>query len=375
MKQPVPIYIFLGTKAQLIKLAPVMLELDRRKWKYQILDTGQHTGLISEIMQEFSIREPDVRLYGDRQKGVSTLAGGCHWMVYLAGKYLPSARFIQRELFGEGTGLCLVHGDTMSTLLATLIAKRGGQKVVHVEAGLRSWRYFDPFPEEFVRLAVMRLSDYLFVPSSMALENLGKMSLLNRAYSLPGNTVLDTVVADLQRTPKSVPELPSHYALATVHRLETIYRRRNLNQVIDILLAAHQRQPLVFVQHRPTINRLRAYDLERVLLDAGVIQIPLLDHVSFLHLMNNASFVLTDGGSIQEEVSYLGVPCLVLRHAAERSEGLGENVLLSNLDNEKITEFLDNVEEYRRSPKLEYEKSPSAVIVDYLTEIGEQICE
>jgi len=373
MKQQIPISVFLGTKAQLIKMAPVMLELDRRGWNYQVLDTGQHAGLIPEILQQLEVRPADIQLYGDRQQGVSTLLGGCRWIASLTSRYLPSAPFVRRELFHNTTGISLVHGDTVSTLLATLIAKRGGQKVAHVEAGLRSWRYLDPFPEELVRVCVMHLAHYLFAPSAAAQENLDKMSLSARTYPLPGNTALDTLSRDLQRAPPALPKLPPGYALATVHRLETIYRRRILRRVVDILLAAHRRQPLVFVQHPATMHRLRAYNLESSLAAAGVIQIPLTDHVSFLHLLRGAAFVLTDGGSIQEEASYLGVPCLLLRRAAERGEGLGENVLLSDLNDGTATTFLDQFADYRRPAKLDNVPSPSAVLADHLAEISQSL--
>ena len=361
---------FWGTKAQFIKMVPVLMELDRRSWKYRIIDTGQHSGLITEIVKEFEVREPDVKLYGNADQGVSTLTQGLRWGLSLAWKYLPRARTVRRNLFGGATGISLVHGDTMSTLLATLIAKRGGQKVAHVEAGLRSWRYLNPFPEELIRVIVMHLADYLFAPSAGAFENLAKMSLSARAYRLSGNTVLDTVAKDLRRTPKSLPELPPRYSLATLHRLETIYQRRRLQWVVKLLLEANQRQPLVFVQHAPTVKRLRAYGLERVLAQAGVRQIPLLDHVSFLHLLKDASFLLTDGGSIQEEASYLGVPCLLLRSAAERTEGLGGNVVLSGLKDDRAQEFLDNFATYRRPKNICNLQSPSVAIADLLADIS-----
>ncbi|MCH2128183.1 MAG: UDP-N-acetylglucosamine 2-epimerase [Pirellulaceae bacterium] len=377
MNQQVPISVFLGTKAQLIKMAPVIAELDRRDWSYQLLDTGQHAGLIPEIMQQFEIRQPDLRMYGDLQSGVSTLTGGLRWIASLAQRYLPNAAYVRRELFHDQTGICLVHGDTMSTLLATLIARRGGQKVAHVEAGLRSWRWFDPFPEELVRVWVMRLAHYLFAPSEVAQQNLERMALDTRMYRLPGNTAWDTVARDLQRTPTALPKLPEGYAVVTVHRLETIYRRRNLQRVMKIILAANQRRPVVFVQHHPTMHRLRAYGMESALNAAGVQQIPLMDHVSFLHLLKGAAFVLTDGGSIQEEVSYLGVPCLLLRRSAERDEGLGANVLLSKLCVETSSSFLDTFDDHRQPPQLELSSgnaaSPSAALVDHLQAIGQSL--
>ena len=370
MEHTVPISVFLGTKAQFIKMVPILLELDKRNCRYQIIDTGQHSGLITEIINEFDVRHPDVCLYGHGRQGVTTITGGLKWFLALACKYLPRRKTVRRSLFGDTSGISLVHGDTISTLLATLIAKRAGQKVAHVEAGLRSWQFHDPFPEELVRVIVMRLADYLFAPSTAAFENLVKMSLGNRAYCLPGNTALDTVALDLQRSPKSLPELPPRYGLATVHRLETIYRRSRLKRVVQILLEAHQQEPLMFIQHAPTVRRLRSLGLERIIADAGIQQLPLLDHVSFLHLLKGASFVLTDGGSIQEESSYLGIPCLLLRSTVERHEGLGENTVISSLEANKVQEFLANLSTYRRPEMVGHAQSPSAVIAEHLAHIS-----
>ena len=373
MEHLVPISVFLGTKAQFIKMVPILLELDKRNCKYQIIDTGQHSGLITEIINEFDVRQPDVSLYGQGHQGVSTLIGGIKWILTVASKYLPRRKIVRQSLFGDTSGISLVHGDTVSTLLATLIAKRAGQKVAHVESGLRSWRFHDPFPEELVRVIVMRLADYLFAPSKTALGNLNKMSLADRAYRIPANTVLDAVAMDLRRTPKSLPELPPRYALATVHRLETIYQRRRLKRVVQILLEAHRHEPLVFIQHTPTVKRLRSFGLDRIIDEAGVQQLPLLDHVSFLHLLKGASFVLTDGGSIQEEASYLGIPCLLLRRTVERPEGLGENVVISGLQDNLVQEFLSNPSAYRRPQIVDVLNSPSAAIADHLARISTEI--
>lgn len=366
---PGPLSIFTGTKAQFIKMAPLVLEFQRRGWPCRLVDTGQHAQLIHRLVETFGLRPPDISLSAP-SRGVVTLGGGLRWMlgssVFLSRR--PSR--LCREIFGGERGLALVHGDTASTLISTLVAKRAGQRVAHVEAGLRSHRWLHPFPEELIRVLVMRRADLLFAPSPAAYRNLEKMGLAHRAFLLPGNTNRDALAWILGRPPQDLPELPQVFSLASFHRLETLYRWRRLARVVEILLDAHRRVPLVLVQHPPTRRRLEAGGWLPRLIEAGVTLLPLLDYPSFIHLLARARFVVTDGGSVQEETSYLGIPCLLLRQVTERDEGLGENVVLSNLDPGEARRFLDSYENRRRPDATAAEPSPSSVLADRIAELA-----
>jgi UDP-N-acetylglucosamine 2-epimerase len=357
--------IFTGTKAQFIKLVPVVLEIERRGWDYRVIDTGQHASLVAGVIGQYGLRAPDLCLATD-PRGVATVGQGLRWMARVL-RHLakPSAR-LREELFQGERAICLVHGDTVSTLLATLIARRAGQRVAHVEAGLRSHRFLHPFPEEIVRVIVMRLADTLFAPNPAALENLVNMQLKGRAVLLPDNTNLEALALTLADENVRLPRLPAPFGLATVHRLETIYRRKALSLVVDFVLEAHGRVPMVWIEHPPTAKRLAATGLERRLVDAGVTRLPLQPHGVFARLLRTAAFVLTDGGSIQEESYYLGTPCLLLRKTTERTEGLGENVVLSRMQPESLTRFLKDYEALHGPGRLSGERRPSAVILDAL---------
>lgn len=366
-RPPCPLTVFTGTKAQLIKLAPLVRELEHRRWSYRLVDTGQHSELIAQIIQDLEIRSPD-RTLVPGQAGVATLRGGLRWLGRMGRLLTQSSSRLRRELFGGEKGLCFVHGDTASTWVATLLARRAGQRVAHIEAGLRSHNLLHPFPEELIRILVMRRADLLFAPSAAAYRNLEVMGLADRSFLLPGNTNLDAVARALERGPKPVPGLPEPFALATLHRLETLYSRRRLRQVVAWLLQAHSRVPLVFVLHPPTERRLRATGALRALVDAGVTHLPLQPYSTFLHLVKSARFVLSDGGSVQEEAAYLGTPCLLLRKTTEREEGLGENVVLSRLDGARVRSFLDDFDSFRRPDATRGQPSPSAVLLDLVAE-------
>ncbi len=358
-----------GTKAQLIKMAPIIIELEKQGYGYQLIDTGQHAELIAEIAGDFEIRSPDVKLAGS-EGGFSTIFGAGVWITRLFWCYLLRPKRVRTELFENQIGVCLVHGDTASTLVTTLLAKLGKQKVAHVEAGLRSWRIFDPFPEELIRIMVMRISDYLFAPSKESFNNLEKMNLKGDSYLLSDNTIKDTIKLHLDLKSKILFDVPEIYAIATIHRMETIYSRSSLEKIVGYIVNANKVVPVLFVLHPPTLKRLAAYGLESSLESAGVKTLPLLSHVAFLHLMRGAAFIMTDGGSVQEESYYLGTPCLLLRKGTERHEGIGQNVCLSQLEQHKVSEFINNYRDYLCEEKLGG-GSPSAELVERLGEIRE----
>lgn len=360
--------LFIGTKAQLIKMIPVAWELDRRGMPYRLINTGQHESISADLRKQYAVREPDSSL-GNKRSDVNTLGKGLTWLAGNLAQYGLRGGRTKQKLFDDTAGIVLVHGDTASTLLSSIIAKRAGQKVMHIEAGLRSWRVLNPFPEELVRILVMRMSDYLIAPSAQAHENLAAMSLAGRCWRVAGNTGMDIVAADLCKSPEILPDMPDSYGVVTIHRLETLYQRSRLDMVVDTIIQAHNRAPVLFVQHVPTTRRLAAYGMLDRLRQAGVRMLELLDHTRFVHLLRNAQFVITDGGSVQEESGYLGTPCLLMRLATERPDGLDANVVLSEMDAERIDEFVNNYSRYRR-PAVEFDKfSPSGEIVDILESV------
>ena len=364
-KQPALISLIYGTKAQFIKMIPVAWELERRGIPHRLIDTGQHQTITSDLRREYQARQPDHSL-GPERSNVSTVGQGIAWLTANLYRHAVRGGRARRLLFEDRRGIALVHGDTASTVLGTVIARRAGQKVMHIEAGLRSWNRLNPFPEELVRILVMKLSDYLIAPSDQAFANLSAMSLRGRSWRVGGNTLIDVVGADLQKSPEKSPAPEGPYAVVTIHRMETLYNRRRLEIALDAILQAQRRAPVLFVQHAPTARKLESHGMLEVLEQAGVRRLELMDHTGFVHLLDGAQFVMTDGGSIQEEASYLGVPCLLMRVATERPDGLGANVVLSGMEPGRIASFIARHREYRR-PRIDFRNvRPSAEIVDIL---------
>jgi len=358
------IHIAIGTKAQFIKMAPIIRLLQDKNIPFNLIDMGQHSLITEGLRKEFGIREPDV--YLSRGENVSRLAQGLFWMAGILFKGL-SSRWVRESIFRDKKGVCLIHGDTVSTLLALYLARRGGVKVAHVEGGLRSNHLCEPFPEEMLRIWVMRLSDILFAPCEWAMGNLRKMRLDKKAVLISANTSLESTLYSLGKNIDTGLRVDK-YCLITVHRMENIFSRRRMENLLKLIENTARKIPVVFVQHQPTLHQLRKFGLQKKLqaLD-NVIFLEILSHGHFISLLKGCEFVLTDGGSIQEESFYLDKPCLLLRRFSERPEGLGENVVISELKREKIDHFLAGYAALKRKDPLAVTR-PSQEILDSLSE-------
>lgn len=351
------IHVVVGTKAQLIKMAPVMWAIRDQGMSYRLILTGQHAETMDEMLDDFGLRRPDVIL--QESTDVVSVPQMLAW----------SARLLRwagsDEAFaGDRRGAVLVHGDALSALVGALMGRRAGLTVGHVESGLRSFRAFDPFPEELTRLAVFRLSQMLFCPGPWAVENVSHFRG-KKIVDTGANTLRDVLEAARNwRVRIDVPASP--FAVCTIHRYENIFQRERFARLIDLICLAADRIPLLFVLHPPTVRNLDRFGLrERLERHPNISLRPRYPYFDFAGLLLHASFVMTDGGSNQEEAHYLGLPCLILRTATERPEGLGTNAVLSNLDQRTVKTFLENPERYRH-PARELDVSPSHAIANHL---------
>ena len=351
--------VFLGTKAQYIKTAPVLRALDARGVPYRLIDSGQHSAILEDLRVELGLDAPAVQLGGAGD--VTTVPQAMAWAARIAGRALRASR-LRRDIFGSDAEMCIVHGDTPSTLLSTLLARRVGLKVVHLEAGLRSRSLLHPFPEELIRVLVMRASGTLFAPNDESMANLEAMGVKGRIIQVPGNTSVDALRASLSE----LPEPGSGPAIVTMHRVENLHRRSSVEGFLALVLRIATEHKVRFVVHGPTADVLRRSGREGDLVAAGVEIVPLIPHRDFSQQLAAAPLVVTDGGSVQEECALLGVPTLLWRHRTERSDGLGKNVVLTHYDRVAVELMLADPERWRRAPCWLEGPSPAEVIADHL---------
>jgi len=353
------IHIIIGTKAQLIKMAPILKTLKMEGIDYNYISTGQHKATIDDILANFAIKKPDYVLYDG--KDITSVIQMLIWGI----KNLFKTVLHKKAIFkNDKKGIVLVHGDTFSTLLGAIMGKIGGLKVAHVESGLRSFNLFHPFPEEITRLLTFILSDYMFCPGEWAQNNLVKYKGIKINTQL--NTLYDSLRFALPAIENiasvDIPDKP--YGVVTVHRFENLYNYEAINRIVSIVEIISQKHFLVFILHKPTEIKLKKFKLYEVLDNNPNIELrERYDYFRFIKLILEADFVISDGGSNQEECYFLGKPILLLRKATERHEGLSENCVLSQYDPIVIDEFINNIGSYQHQLK-QLPFFPSKIIVD-----------
>jgi UDP-N-acetylglucosamine 2-epimerase len=357
------IAIVLGTMAELIKTFPVMLELDKRKIKYTFIHTGQHG--LENLCDDLGVRRPDIVLSEPPRattKFWTRTVKAISWLIFL----IPRIWWEIRKLKPD---FVIYHGDTMSTSGASIASSKflnPGKKWmnVHLEAGLRSGSIFEPFPEEISRKVSTLFSDILFAPSGISANNLRtRKNVFN-----VGNTVVDAINMSWKMALKKGYKTPKGYVLVTIHRHENIKSRKRMEKIVEIV--SYVKKDTYWPLHDNTRKRLEGYNLMECLKKNKKIHIvPIKKYVEFSLWLRNCDYVITDGGSIQEETLALKKPSILLRKKTERVAGLETGVnFLTGIDVGYAKEMIDKLEDFK-VPKYKnpYGKGDSSKkIVDIL---------
>ncbi len=311
------IYV-VGTRPNFVKTAPVIGALRARlpEGRHAIVHTGQHYDrLMSEVfLEELGVPAPDHML---------EVGSGSH-----AAQTARTMERLEPVLLEERPDLVIVPGDVNSTLAAALTAVKMGIPVAHIESGLRS---FDmTMPEEVNRIVADRFAAHLFLHSDEAIENLRAEGIPDERMHFVGNTMIDTLVAleERFRAAASAGRLglePGSYALVTLHR-PALVDGPLLGETVAQLAALAREMPVVFPVHPRTRKMMESVESDH----PGLALIEPLGYLDFLSLLADAGAVLTDSGGIQEETTYLGIPCFTLRDNTERPVTIraGTNTLL-----------------------------------------------
>jgi UDP-N-acetylglucosamine 2-epimerase (non-hydrolysing) len=356
-----------GTRPNFMKVAPIIGALERRgeEFEHILVHTGQHyDATMSEIFfEELGVGEPNYRL---------EVGSGTH-----AQQTATVMQRLEPVIVAERPDVVLVPGDVNSTLAAALVAVKLGVQIAHVEAGLRS---FDrTMPEEVNRILTDSVSDLLFIHSPEAREHLLAEGRDETKIHYVGNTMIDSLVAMRERidaldAPARHGLAEGDYLIVTLHR-PALVDGPLLAVAAEALRALAAEMPVVFPVHPRTRARLQAED--PTLIDAaGMSMLEPVGYVEFLALIAGAAGVLTDSGGIQEETTFLGVPCLTLRDNTERpiTEEMGTNMLLG-LAPERIRSAPDLLAQVRarehRVPPL-WDGHAAERIVDVLTDRQEE---
>ena len=312
------IAIVLGTRPEIIKMAPVIRECHRRQLDHFVLHTGQHYSYSMDriFFEDLELGGADFNLeVGSGAHGVQT------------GKILSGTEKVFKD---ERPDVVLVQGDTNTVMAAALAATKLGIKVGHVEAGLRS---FDrSMPEEINRIIADHISNYLFTPTEASRRYLADEGIHDGVF-VTGNTIVDAVFQAKDIAARKTEVLnefelrPKNFILATAHRAENVDDRTRLAGMLEGMRMAGEDlgMEVLFPMHPRTAGRVEEFGLS---LD-GIRAIEPVGFLDFLQLESNARLILTDSGGVQEEACILGVPCVTLRDNTERPETIkvGANML------------------------------------------------
>lgn len=323
------IAIILGTRPEIIKMAPIIRECQKRRIDYFILHTGQHYSYNMDNVFFEQLELPSAKYNLD-------VGSGLHGEQ--TGKMLAG---IEKILLQEKPDVVLVEGDTNTVLAGALAAVKLHIKVGHVEAGLRSFDH--NMPEETNRVVADHVSDYLFAPTINSKKLLRAEGIPSEKIFVTGNTVVDTLFQNREISERKANALKEFgqesgkYILITAHRQENVDDPKRFKGMLDGISVVSKELGLqaIYPIHPRSKKMLETFNLK----SEGIQFVEPVDYLSFIQLESNARLIMTDSGGVQEEACILGVPCVTLRDNTERPETIevGAN-LIAGTDPKKILE-------------------------------------
>lgn len=335
MTERLKVMTIFGTRPEAIKMAPLVLELQKHPDKIEsiVTVTAQHRQMLDQVLSIFGITPDfDLNIMKDRQTLIDITTRGLEGLDKVMKEAKPD--------------IVLVHGDTTTTFIASLAAFYNQIPVGHVEAGLRTWDKYSPYPEEMNRQLTGVMADLHFSPTTKSATNLQKENKDESRIFITGNTAIDALKTTVKET-YSHPVLEKlgndRLVLMTAHRRENLGEpMRNMFRAIKRLVDKHEDVQVVYPVHMNPVVRETAND---ILGDHGRIHlIEPLDVIDFHNVAARSYLMLTDSGGVQEEAPSLGVPVLVLRDTTERPEGIEAGTLkLAGTDEETIFSLADEL--------------------------------
>lgn len=327
------LFVF-GTRPEAIKVAPLIKEFQKNPEKFDVcvVSTGQHKEMLDQVINFFNINiNYDLGLMTKNQS-----------LNQLSSKILISLKSI---LDKEHPSYVFVHGDTTTTAFASIAAFYNQIKICHIEAGLRTFNKYSPFPEEINRTITSKLADIHFAPTNKAKHNLISEGINKNSIIVTGNTVIDALLEGVELSKsakdqqieflKKITKKNKKIILVTGHRRENF--GEGFKNICDALIKISENKSvqIIYPVHlNPNVKNIVHEMLDHI---SNIHLIEPLNYPAFTWLMNKSYIILTDSGGVQEEAPSLGVPVLVMRNNTERPEGVeAKTAILVGTDVQKI---------------------------------------
>ncbi len=360
---------FIGTTAEFIKITPVIKELKKRRLPVKFIIAGQT-----------KVRFEDLEGYVGKLKGDFLLkqkinkSSTMHFILWMFWTLLSAPFILYPELkkLNKANSYFIIHGDTVTSTIGAIIAKLYRLNLVHIESGYFSYNFLEPFPEEICRNINVRLADILFSPNNWTKNNL--KFIRGKKISTKQNTIIEPCLWALKngKTPKFANYFKKYYILILHRQEHVIFRKDWSKKILELVIKnADPKLHCLILNHVLTAKIIESIkpNLSKEL-RSKLHLIPHTPYLDFMKLLENSEFVATDGCSNQQELYYMGKPCLALRDRTEQTEGVGENFILCKSDEKIIKNFLKNHKDYKKPPiKLKDSDRPSKIIVNYLEKL------
>lgn len=363
---------FYGTSAELIKMYGIIKTIPRNQ-QLLICTSQQYKGL-KKVHKQLGIT-PDITLSrGWFGEDITSIAKMAVVMAKVHASFIknliPLRKKIKEADEQNGTrSIVLVHGDTLTTVVGSYMGRWLGLPVAHVEAGLRTHNWRSPFPEEIDRRIAAKFARIHYTPNPEAEQNLRNEKVKGDIVNTTYNTAKDAI----EQSHKFVSDdykklnLPKKYCLVLLHRTELLESKNDLEAILQVIRDhASPKTPVVFTEHSTTWEKIHSYKLRHYLKKDGLIVIPKQPYFDFMEIVRQSEYIVTDGGGLQEDAYFLGIPAIIHRKVTERPDGLGFNAEISEFNVEKVAAFLLNHKNKRDLKRSIENVSPSQIVVNHL---------
>ncbi len=348
------VVFFLGTKAQFIKTSPILRNLNYEKVPINIIDTGQHRQTTSNQINDLKF-DFNYESLSNNKKDISSIGTMFIWFI----KTLVKIVF-QKSKYSES--VCILHGDTASTLLGIIWAKKNKALTLHLESGWRSKSIFKPFPERLIHATVEKYSDILVPDGEVQFKNIKNYKDSKKIIYIEQNTIIDAIIENFTNVENTI----SNNLVITIHRTENIFNQQKILKLCELIESFKDKKifdEIIWYCHSPTYKILKKNGLHRRLQESNVNLEKLVPHSKFIEIISSSKCVLTDGGGVVQEAAFLNVPVIIWRKEIETYHEYenNNNLIVSGYDDEIIFKFINTIKNEKRVPP-KILKSPSNTI-------------